>query len=79
MKTNLPILEDESFGIIPLIKTINGLKILEIQHNAGHWGLPKGHPEGNESNIETARRELTEETGINNIDIIDGVSFSQKY
>ncbi|WP_259418181.1 bis(5'-nucleosyl)-tetraphosphatase [Bacillus toyonensis] len=30
----------------------------------GHWGFPKGHIEENETEIDTARREVKEETGL---------------
>ncbi len=30
----------------------------------GHWGFPKGHVEGSETEKETAEREIMEETGI---------------
>lgn len=30
----------------------------------GHWGFPKGHVEKNETEIETAVREIFEETGL---------------
>ena len=40
------------------------LKVLLVHHIQGHWGLPKGHVEENESEIETAIRETFEETGI---------------
>lgn len=30
----------------------------------GHWDFPKGHVEGSETELETAKRELIEETGI---------------
>lgn len=40
-------------------------QVLVICHkNGGHWGFPKGHVEGNETEEETARREIREETGI---------------
>ena len=29
------------------------------------WGFPKGHVEGNETDIETAVREIREETSLN--------------
>lgn len=32
---------------------------------AGHWGFPKGHVEGEETEHETALREVKEETGLN--------------
>ena len=31
----------------------------------GNWGFPKGHTEDQETDIQTAIREVTEETGIN--------------
>ena len=39
-------------------------KILMVQENKGHWGLPKGHIEENETDIQTAIREVKEETGL---------------
>lgn len=40
-------------------------KLLVIKHsNGGHWGFPKGHVENNETEEETAKREILEETGI---------------
>ena len=39
-------------------------KILLVKENKGHWGLPKGHMEGNETEIETAIREVKEETNL---------------
>ena len=42
-------------------------EVLIVKHNKGHWDFPKGHVEGNETEKETATREVKEET---NIDII---------
>lgn len=39
-------------------------KILLIKHNKGHWAFPKGHVEANETEIETALREIKEETNL---------------
>lgn len=39
-------------------------KVLLVQEKQGHWGLPKGHVEGNETHEETAIREVKEETNI---------------
>ena len=50
---------------------------LVIQHSTesneveGHWDFPKGHIENNETELETATRELHEETGIDNFRLID--------
>jgi 8-oxo-dGTP pyrophosphatase MutT (NUDIX family) len=45
----------------------------------GHWGLAKGHVEGNESDEETARREIFEETGLKDVKIIPGFKETEKY
>lgn len=39
-------------------------KVLLIKQNEGHWGFPKGHVEENETEIETATREVKEETNL---------------
>lgn len=39
-------------------------KFLLVRQNDGHWGFPKGHVEGSETEIETAKREIREETGL---------------
>ena len=44
----------------------------------GNWGFPKGHTEDQETDIQTAIREVNEETGIN-IEILDGFKKSIKY
>lgn len=49
-------------------------KVLLVQENEGHWGLPKGHVEENETEIETAKREVKEET---NLDV--EIDSSKKY
>lgn len=39
-------------------------KVLMVQHNEGHWDFPKGHMEKGETEKDTAKREVLEETGI---------------
>ena len=46
---------------------IDNDKVLLVQQNEGWWGFPKGHIEEGETEIETAIREVKEET---NIDVI---------
>ncbi len=54
-----------SYGVIPLYDDYNGTKVLIVQNSkGGHWGFPKGTPELAETSLETAMRELQEETGI---------------
>ena len=41
------------------------LMLLLLRHrHGGHWSFPKGHVEGEETEIETALREIREETGL---------------
>lgn len=47
-------------------------EVLLVYHNAGHISFPKGHMEANEKEVETAYREVLEETGIE-IEIIDSI------
>ncbi|MEX0916607.1 MAG: NUDIX domain-containing protein [Candidatus Spechtbacterales bacterium] len=49
------------------------------EERAGHWAFPKGHAEENESPLETATRELAEEAGITDAQIVEGVEFSERY
>ena len=53
-----------SCGIIAYHKHEDGLKFLILKHGEGHWAFAKGHVEGQESEMETAMRELKEETGM---------------
>lgn len=44
-----------------------------------YWDLPKGHIEKGEKEIDTAKREVLEETGLNDVVIIDGFKEWIKY
>lgn len=56
---------EKSCGAIVFRKFHGNTEILLIKHvNSGHWSFPKGHVENNETEIETAVREIKEETGI---------------
>lgn len=56
---------EKSCGAIVYRKFHGNTEILLIKHvNSGHWSFPKGHVEGNETEIETALREIKEETDL---------------
>jgi len=44
-----------------------------------YWDFPKGHIEKGENEIETARREVEEETGLKDIEFIEGFKETIKY
>jgi 8-oxo-dGTP pyrophosphatase MutT (NUDIX family) len=56
---------EKSCGAIVYRKYHGNLEVLLIKHiNSGHWSFPKGHVEKGETEIETAMREIKEETSI---------------
>ncbi len=77
-------MRDKSYGIIPFKRQNSELHFLLIQHQTKegkgtHWSFPKGHRENREDPETTARRELKEETGIENIRIYNSPVFKEKY
>ena len=56
--------KEKSCGAV-VIQNIGGeTKVLLIRHVKGHWSFPKGHTEAGETEEETAKREIREETGL---------------
>ncbi|MFZ1300968.1 MAG: NUDIX domain-containing protein [Candidatus Microsaccharimonas sp.] len=47
-----------------------GVEILLIQDAKDRWTIPKGHIEEGETAQQTARREIGEEAGLNQVDIL---------
>ena len=45
---------------------------LLLHYPQGHFDFPKGHVEEHETELQTASRELKEETGISNVKFYDG-------
>lgn len=56
--------EEKSCGAVIWRKTKSGHEYLLAQHGARHWSFPKGHVENDETEVETAKREIWEETGL---------------
>ena len=71
--------KETSAGAVIFRKEDNQTLYLLLHYEAGHWDLPKGHIEANETEIETAKREVEEETGLQDIEIIDGFKEWIKY
>lgn len=56
---------EKSCGAIVYRKHHGNTEILLIKHiNSGHWSFPKGHVEQGETEVETALREIKEETSL---------------
>ena len=69
-------LETKSAGGIILNKEGH----IAIVNQKGHaWSLPKGHVEGQESLLETAKREVLEETGLSELTLISTLTPYTRY
>lgn len=66
-----------SAGIIPYRIRNGDRQYLVLKSRTGDWEFPKGTIENNESYEQAALRELYEETGIKNIELID--DFEKEY
>jgi diadenosine hexaphosphate hydrolase (ATP-forming) len=51
-------------------KENNGVEILLIQDAKDRWTIPKGHIEEGETAQQTAKREIGEEAGLQNVEIL---------
>ena len=57
----------------------NSSKYLILHYTTGHWEFPKGHMEKNEKEEQTAMREIKEETGLDDVEFIEGFRETVKY
>ena len=65
-------LQEKSAGAVLFYISSNTIEYLLLHYEAGHWDFPKGAIETGESEIDTVKREVWEETGIKDIEIIPG-------
>lgn len=56
----------------------DGDRVLVIQQVKGHWGFPKGHVEPGETEVETAIREIKEETNLD-VEINEKYRYVERY
>lgn len=71
---------DRSYGTIPY--QLNGgeiLFLLLVEARGEHWTFPKGHAEVGETKIETALRELKEETSLVPDTVLQHKTLIQRY
>ena len=71
--------KETSAGIVLFRNISNKNEFLLLNYPQGHWDFIKGKMERDETPHETARREAGEETGITDINFIDGFEESVKY
>lgn len=71
----LPVLREKSCGIVPFREVDGEILYLVISSavtKREHWEFPKGGVEEGEREIETALRELWEETGVKDVRVLPG-------
>ena len=61
----------KSCGAVVFTRAEDGIKFVIIANEVGYYGFPKGHAEEDETEHETARREILEETGLD-VTFVDG-------
>lgn len=67
-------MKEKSCGCI----IIDNDKVLLIKQTKGHWSVPKGHVEENETEVETALRETKEETNLD-VEIDETKRYTMEY
>lgn len=53
-------------------------KVLLVKQTKGHWGFPKGHVEADETEVETAIREVKEETNVD-VEVEGNKRYTMRY
>ena len=58
---------------------LNNNQVLVVSQHGKTWSLPKGHIENNETPLETAYREIYEETGVIQLELIQPLGHYTRY
>ncbi len=72
---------EKSCGAVVFCQFSDGEKVLLLKHRVGHWDFPKGHVKANETELETALREVNEESGLSVVldqDFRETINYSPK-
>ena len=72
-------IRETSAGAVLLCDTSGENEFLLLNYPQGHWDFVKGKMEVNETPQETVRREMKEETGISNFQLVDGFEEYVRY
>lgn len=63
---------ERSAGAVIFYADSSGVEYLLLRYGKGHWDFPKGHIENKEAEMDTVKREVREETGLTDIEIMPG-------
>lgn len=69
---------ETSCGAVVFTRQADDIRFVIIRSVTGCYGFPKGHIERGESERQTARREIQEETGLN-VTLLDGFRTTESY
>ena len=69
---------EKSCGAVVYTETEDGVRYLIVQGTSGNYSFPKGHIEADETEHETAAREIFEETGLRPV-FVDGFRETEEY
>jgi len=64
--------EERSAGVVIFLEKSEGTHFLLLNYPTGHWDYVKGKIEEGENNRQTAIRETKEETGISDLEFVEG-------
>ena len=71
--------KEVSAGIILYNNDNDQIQFLVLKYPGGHWDFVKGKMENGETTHETALRETKEETGISDVEFLDGFEEEIEY
>ena len=72
-------IEERSAGAVLFCETYAGKIFILLNYPSGHWDFVKGNIEIGETLQQTVIREIREETGITDVDFIDGFEDKIEY
>ena len=72
-------MNEKSAGAVIFRESSNGVLFLLLHYPSGHWDFVKGKIEKNENPQQTVFRETKEETGISDLNFIDGFEKNIEY
>ncbi len=72
-------LEERSAGAVVFRRESGSARYLLLKYPAGHWDLPKGNIEKGEEPVQTMLREVREETGLVDLEVVSGYEKKIEY
>lgn len=72
-------IREKSAGAVVYRRFGQKIKYLLLHYESGHWDFPRGHIERGEKERQTAKREISEETGIVKLEFVPGFRVSTKW